>query len=112
MAKPIYDGTQAQQASLVSLIEVVSGAIVSKPLLDTGPVKLVLFGMDAGQEITPHSAPFLATVQVLAGTLKVSVGEASFDLSPGDHLVLPADVPHGIVSTSAARFMLTMIKGG
>ncbi len=111
MAKPIYDGTEAKQAALLDLIEVVSGAIVSKPLLDTGPVKLVLFGMDAGQEITPHSAPFTATIQTLAGHLKVSVGAASFDLHTGDHLVLPANVPHGIVSVQAAKFLLTMAKG-
>lgn len=89
-----------------------AGGIVSKAVLDLpGATKVVLFALDAGQEISPHAAPFPAEIVGLEGRLQVSVGGEAFVILPSQAIQLPAGVPHGIVATEPSRFLLTMHRG-
>lgn len=86
--------------------------IASSPLLDlAGSTKLVLFALDAGQEISPHATPFPAQVLLLAGRIEVLVGNMWTGLAPGERHELPAGVPHGIRALEASHFLLTMLRG-
>jgi quercetin dioxygenase-like cupin family protein len=88
------------------------GAIASRPLIDLpGDLKLVLFAMDAGQEISAHSAPFPATVLCISGKLEVMVDGAWTTLAKGERQDLPKGRPHGVKVTEAAHWLLTMLRG-
>jgi quercetin dioxygenase-like cupin family protein len=73
VAAPLFDATSLQFVDLLAACPIVPGAIVSKPLLNLPEGKVVLFAMDAGQEISDHRAPFVSTVQVLDGRLRFTV---------------------------------------
>jgi quercetin dioxygenase-like cupin family protein len=89
-----------------------AGAIASKPLVDLpGDLKLVLFAMDEGQEISAHSAPFPATVLCVAGRLEVMVAGAWSTLGPGGRMDLPQGVPHGVRALEPSHWLLTMLRG-
>ena len=88
------------------------GATASKPLVDLpGDLKLVLFAMDQGQEISAHSAPFPATVLCVAGRLEVMVAGAWSTLGPGGRMDLPQGVPHGVRALEPSHWLLTMLRG-
>lgn len=88
------------------------GGIVSKAILDLpGGTKVVLFALDAGQEISPHAAPFPAELLGLEGRLQVSVGGESYPILAHQAIELPAGLPHGIVAREPSRFLLTMRRG-
>lgn len=88
------------------------GATASKPLVDLpGDLKLVLFAMDKGQEISAHSAPFPATVLCVSGALEVMVAGEWTRLNPGERKDLPKGVPHGVKAAEASHWMLTMLRG-
>lgn len=97
---------------LAAALPIPEGGIVSKAILDLpGATKVVLFALDAGQEITPHAAPFPAEIVALEGRIRVSVGEEACALLPHQAVDLPPGVPHGIVAQEPSRFMLTMRRG-
>lgn len=91
---------------------VTKGAIASRPLLDLpGNTKLVLFAMDAGQEISAHTTPFPAQVLLLEGSIRVMVDGAWTTLEPGDQKALPKGLPHGVRAEAPAHWLLTMRRG-
>lgn len=97
---------------LAEALPVSPGATASRPLIDLpGDLKLVLFAMDAGQEISAHSAPFPATVQCIHGQLEVMVDGAWSTLNPGERLDLPKGLPHGVKAAEASHWLLTMLRG-
>lgn len=97
---------------LATALPVPEAGIASSPLLDLpGSTKLVLFAIDAGQEISPHAAPFPAQVLVLAGQLEVMVGSDWETLATHDGLDLPAGLPHAVRALAPSHFLLTMLRG-
>ena len=84
---------------------VVSVEIVKK---DTGTV--TLFAFDEGEGLSEHSAPFDAIVQVIDGTLKLTLDGVPFVLNEGDLIIMPADVPHALHAETRFKMILTMIK--
>lgn len=110
MAKPIFDVASTHHANLDQLAPIVEGAIVSKPLIDAGPVKVVLFAVDREQEISEHRAPYVATVHVISGRMRFGVGGETRMLGPGDWLVMPPDEPHDLAAVEPTRFLLTLVK--
>ena len=98
--------------NLQDTLPVSPGAIASRPLLDLpGSTKLVLFAMDAGQEISAHTTPFPAQVLLLEGSISVMVDGAWSDLEPGDQTALPKGLAHGVRANAPAHWLLTMRRG-
>ena len=110
MAHPLFNPDEVHCAQLDELCPVKTKAVVSKPLLNTDALKQVLFAMDAGQELSEHRAPFLATVHVLDGQLQFTAAGQSFTLKRHDWMMLPADAPHALVAEQPTRFLLTLAK--
>ncbi|HJW08380.1 MAG TPA: hemerythrin domain-containing protein [Holophagaceae bacterium] len=93
-------------------LPVPEGGIASRPLLDLKEsTKLVLFALDQGQEISPHTAPFPAELIALEGELEVLVGEHRFAIQPHQAIELPSGHPHGVLARTPARFLLIMRRG-
>lgn len=111
MAQPLFDATTTRHGNLAQLCPIVPGAIVSKPLIDTGSLKEILFAMDAGQDISEHRAPYVATVHVLAGRLRFTAAGASREMGPSDWLVMPPNEPHDLTAIEPTLFMLVLVKG-
>lgn len=111
MAKPLFDATTTHHGNLAELCPVVAGAIVSKPLIDTGALKEILFAMDAGQEISEHRAPYVATVHVLSGRLRFSVDGSSREMVASDWLVMPPNQAHDLAALEPTLFLLVLVKG-
>jgi quercetin dioxygenase-like cupin family protein len=99
-------------SNLNEALPISAGAIASRPLMDLpGDLKLVLFAMDGGQEISAHSAPFPATVLCISGRLEVMVDGTWSKLAPGEHQDLPKGRPHGVKAAEPSHWLLTMLRG-
>lgn len=112
MAAPLMDVSSTEFLDLLQACPIVPGATVSKPLLNLPEGKVVIFAMDAGQEISEHRAPFVATVQVLEGRLRFGIGGVDREMVAPHWLVLPADAPHRLSALEPTRFVLTLFKRG
>ncbi len=87
-----------------------AGSVVSKILIKKTTGTVTLFAFDAGQELSEHSAPFDALVQVLDGEADWTVGGRAILAKAGEALLLPANVPHGVKARVRFKMLLTMIR--
>jgi quercetin dioxygenase-like cupin family protein len=110
LASPLFDASSPQFVDLLATCPIVSGAIVSKPLLNLPEGRVVLFAMDVGQQISDHRAPFITSVQVLDGRLRFGVETTEREMGPHDWLVLPANAAHHLTALEPTRFILTLFK--
>jgi quercetin dioxygenase-like cupin family protein len=78
---------------------------------DTG-VKIILFGFATGQELTAHTAPMPATIQVLRGEADVTLGDDSVVVREGCVIHMQPNLNHGIVARTPLLMLLTLIKAG
>ena len=63
----------------------------------------------AGSSLSDHENPGEATLQVLAGRVRLTWGDASVELDAGDHVVIPQE-RHGLVALTDAVVLLTAAK--
>ena len=87
-----------------------AGAIVSRMVLKKEAGSVTLFAFDAGQELSEHTAPYDALVQVLEGSGRFRIEQEVHELRPGDLLLLPANRPHAVQAVERFKMMLVMIR--
>lgn len=91
-------------------IEYSENAIVSKTVLKKKTGNVSLFAFDKGQELSEHSAPFDALVQIMDGEGTIIIDKKPFDLIKGESIIMPANIPHAVRANSRFKMLLTMIK--
>lgn len=94
---------------LAALIEVQTEATVSRTALRAAGVRVVLFGFDAGQELTEHTAAMPVLLQVLSGRLAITADGRTEDLVPGGLMRLDTRVPHSVYAHEPSKLVLTML---
>ncbi len=88
-----------------------SDGIVSKKIIQRPVGNITLFAFDKGQELSEHSAPFDALIQVLEGKAQVIIDKKPYDVSEGSSIIMPANIPHAVKAPTKFKMLLTMVKG-
>lgn len=96
---------------LKSSVSYADGAIVSKIVTKNEAGNITLFAFDQAQGLSRHSAPFDAIIQVLEGKAKITIDDKEFNLSEGEMIIMPANIPHSVDAIEKFKMMLVMIKG-
>jgi quercetin dioxygenase-like cupin family protein len=86
------------------------GSVVSRQIMKEETGNVTLFAFDEGQELSEHTAPFDALVQVLDGEVEVRISGNTHHLSTGDAIIMPAIEPHGLKAKTKFKMLLTMIR--
>jgi quercetin dioxygenase-like cupin family protein len=105
-----YDGTRGVPLELVKAIDYQEDAIVSKTLVKSAAGTVTLFAFDTGQELSEHTTPFDATVQVLDGTAAITIEGNTNRVNAGQMIIMPAKKPHAVRADKRFKMLLTMIK--
>jgi len=101
---------EAKPIRLADLLEYVSGSIVSRTIQRKKTGTITLFAFDVGQELSEHSTPYDAHVQVLDGQVKLTIGGKAVLASAGETVLMPANVPHAVSAVRQFKMLLTMIR--
>ena|ERR1700690_2552950 len=101
---------KSQVLKLDDLVSYQEGSVVSRQITKAEAGNVTLFAFDTGQELSEHTAPFDALVQLLDGTAEVRISGQAFALTVGDAIVMPANQPHSIKGTKRFKMLLTMIR--
>ena len=72
-------------------------------------LRQTLIAMVGGRRLEEHESPGEATVHVLQGRLRLIAGEASWEGSPGDLLIVPA-ARHTLEALEDSALLLTVAK--
>lgn len=95
---------------VTDMVEYSPGSVVSKTLINKQAGTVTLFSFDSGQGLSEHTAPFDALVQVLEGSVTVTIGGVGHELAAGEMIIMPAGVPHALRATARMKMMLVMVK--
>jgi quercetin dioxygenase-like cupin family protein len=106
---PIIGPDQPGVLSLAGETQFAANGIVSRTLLKTPTLRVVLFGFDAGQELTEHTSPHRALVQILSGACEFSAAGKAHALKAGDLVHLPPGAPHAVKATERLAMLLTLL---
>ena len=95
---------------LKDYIEYSSGSVVSKTLKQNPAGTITLFAFDIGQELSEHSAPFDAVVQIIEGEGHFIIAGEDHNLTEGQLIIMPANVPHAVRAKQRFKMLLTMLR--
>ncbi|MGA2504474.1 MAG: cupin domain-containing protein [Anaerolineales bacterium] len=93
-----------------SLADYQVGAIVSRQITKAEGGNVTLFAFDEGQELSEHTTPFDALVQVLDGEVEIKISGNPYLLKAGQSILMPANHPHALKAIKKFKMLLTMIK--
>ena len=96
--------------TVLNEIEIPEKGILSETLFNDENVKIVLFGFAPGQELTAHTAPMPASIQILRGAANITLGGESLRASEGCLIHMLPQLTHGIVAETPLLMLLTLIK--
>jgi len=108
------ENTESLAAKALKLVELVAyqpEAVVSRVIVKQKTGNVSLFAFDAGQELSEHTAPFDALVNVLEGEVEVTIAGTPIRVAAGQIVIMPANQPHALKAISRFKMMLTMIRG-
>jgi quercetin dioxygenase-like cupin family protein len=96
--------------NMTSLADYHTGAVVSRQITKAEGGNVTLFAFDEGQELSEHTAPFDAFVQVLEGEAEITVSGKTSLVKVGEAIIMPANHPHAVKAAKKFKMLLTMIK--
>ncbi len=91
-------------------LEYAEGGIVSKTLYAGDDARVVLFGFDAGQELTEHTAAVPALLHVLSGQGEIDLAGERHAVGPGFYCRMPAHLPHSVKATGRLALLLVLLR--
>lgn len=84
--------------------------ILSRVLEKDDRVNITLFGMAAGEEISPHSTPTPAMLLFLEGEATVELGDQTVQAQASSFILMPPMLPHAIAAKSPLKLLLVQMK--
>jgi len=108
--QPLIDVAQEKILSLADETKFAANGIVSRTLLRTASLRVVLFGFAEGQELTEHTSTQSAVVQILSGECEFSLGGKPHAAKAGDLIYMPPNLPHAVSATKQFSMLLTLSK--
>jgi quercetin dioxygenase-like cupin family protein len=106
----LLSSTDAQSLVLADAAQTSPSGIVSRTVLQSAELRVVLFAFAEGQELTSHSSRRRALVQILDGSCEFFFAGAWQTLHAGAFLHMPPNHPHA-VRAAAGPFTMLLTLG-
>lgn len=110
MAEPTLFENQWKIIALEEEAQFAPNGIVSRTLFRTGAARQVLFGFAAGEELTDHTSPHHALVQIVSGCCQFALAGEWREMKAGALLYMPPGLPHAVKATEKFSMLLTLIS--
>jgi quercetin dioxygenase-like cupin family protein len=81
---------------------------VAKTVVHDRDLRVVLMILARGTTLPRHHAKGSLAIQVLDGRVVIGMLDSSFDLGPGQLLVVAPEIAHGLVAIEDSALMLTI----
>jgi len=99
-----------QGQNLTGLIGYADDSVVSKTILSKPVGSITLFAFDKGQGLSEHTSPYDAVVQIIEGCAQLTIGGKVMEVSAGELIVMPANIPHSVDAKERFKMLLIMIR--
>ena len=92
------------------LVAYQEGTIASRMIINKKVGSITIFSFDKDEGLSEHTAPYDAVVTILDGECEVWVGGTTHQMTAGQTIIFPANVPHALSAITRFKMMLTMIR--
>ncbi|WP_099950178.1 cupin domain-containing protein [Ezakiella peruensis] len=99
-----------QVFSLKDVITYLDGGISNYDVYSRDDLKIVLMAFDAGEGLTPHTAPGDALIFALEGEADMEVGDETHRIKAGEQIVFPKGVRHNVTAVTKFKMALILVK--
>ncbi len=97
-------------ADLAAHAEVPSQGILSRTIHNDDQLKAVVFGFDQGQELTEHTAPRPAILQIIRGEAALTLDDDTIEVQPGAWIHMAAGLRHAVKARTPLVMLLLILK--
>lgn len=97
-------------AGLAGEVQIPKNGILSRTLYNDDRVKAIIFGFDTGQELSAHTAPMPAVIQILEGEASIRLGADTVEGRAGTWIHMTPQLEHGIKAKSPVIMLLLLLK--
>ncbi|HEY8018594.1 MAG TPA: cupin domain-containing protein [Actinomycetota bacterium] len=94
---------------LANTVTIQPGAVVSKVVHRESGLDVTVFGFDAGEGLTEHTATRAAIIQVLSGRMGVTIDGEEVDAGLGSWIHMDAGTPHALEAVEPTVMLLTLL---
>jgi len=98
-------------ADLLGEVDIPKDGILSRTVFSDERLKAVLFGFDAGQELSRHTAAMPAVMHILEGEAELVLGSERRNAGPGAWVHMRAGVHHALTARTPVVMLLLLMKG-
>lgn len=88
---------------LAARLPTVKASTLSRVAVDNPAVRVIMFSLDEGQELTDHTEPTPEVWTVLEGQVRFTVDGQTSELTAGDVIYLAPGAQRALIATSPAR---------
>ena len=96
-------------ADLDRAIEIPRDGTLSRTIYSDSAVKVVLFGFDAGQELSEHTASRPALLQIVSGEAQLTLGGDPVEAQAGARVHMSAGLPHSVRAVTPLVLLLVLL---
>lgn len=94
-----------------TVVDYTDGGVVSKELVHSKAGSITLFSFDQGQGLSEHTAPFDAFIQVVDGTMELTLEGTTHSIHAGESFIIPSGARHSVHAPKRFKMIITMIRG-
>jgi quercetin dioxygenase-like cupin family protein len=102
--------TYLHLADLPQRVEIPPDGVLSRTLYQDEHVKVVLFGFDAGQDLSEHTASMPALLHFVQGEAELTVGTDRCTATAGTWVYMTPNLPHSVVAKTPVVMLLVLLK--
>ena len=111
--KPVKPGIPASTpTNLAATVAYQEGSVVSRIIQQTPIGTFTVFSFDAGQELSEHTSPFNAYINVLDGDGEIIIDGTSHTVKTGEIILMLGGIPHAVKAKKPSKMLLTLFKSG
>ena len=92
-----------------ALPEIIEDSIISRSLFKNNRMDVTLFGFAAGQELTAHTSPHNALIEVLEGELELTLGDEKIITKAGAWVRMAPNLTHALKANTRVVMLLTLV---
>lgn len=94
---------------LLADLPITKEATTSRVVVNNPLMRVVVFAMDAGQQLTEHSSTRAVVVQLLSGTMTFTIAGNDHVLAAGDVIYLAPNERHAVVAEEPCHMALVLV---
>lgn len=95
---------------VANTVAIEKGKTNSLTLSRTPGCKMTIFAIDEGEGLSTHSASGDAMAFVLEGMAEMTLEGVTSEVSAGEAIILPADIPHAVYAKTPFKMLLVVVK--